>query len=173
MKVVIDAFVPSCGEMLWSDLFTYVNEWFCFLALFESALVTFITYYKEDTLLPEWLLVLCGCGQAMHKHKPFDDSETIKTTAQKMGVLEPGKLGGISKMDDGLSAFAPVSHRSLAKPLFRALNDQHPERNEQPARLPSPSAPPDRSAPHPHTTSGGNGRRACGRPACAGRGAPS
>jgi nicotinic acetylcholine receptor alpha-10 len=26
MKVVIDAYVPSCGEMLWAEFFTMVNE---------------------------------------------------------------------------------------------------------------------------------------------------
>ena len=54
MKVVIDNFVPSCGELLWADLFTNMNEVFCFLA--ESTIVIYIYHYNKESIVPGWLL---------------------------------------------------------------------------------------------------------------------
>ena len=61
MKIVVAAFVPTCGELLWSDLFCFANEWFCFLALFESILVISLTFCEYETLLPPWLSSLVRC----------------------------------------------------------------------------------------------------------------
>ena len=62
MKVVIDSLVPTCGEILWSDLFTFVNEWACFFALFESCVVIFLSHYDKPTIFPPWLSKLFNYG---------------------------------------------------------------------------------------------------------------
>ena len=61
MKVVVAAFVPTCGELLWSDLFNFVNEWFCFVALFETIFVLYLYNHNEHTLfIPDWMTKLLG-----------------------------------------------------------------------------------------------------------------
>lgn len=146
MKVVIDNFVPSCGEFLWSDLFTVVNEWFCFLALFESAIVLTVFHYQKETITPLWLLHLLGCmpkpgelGRALKSVQQFSDSLgagigagvaiTFSPALKPTNPLEEEKPAAADKaaMDDEYDPLAsPYMHNfSLAKLLFQALNKAH------------------------------------------------
>ena len=60
MKVVVNDLVPTCGEMLWADAFNGLNELISFATLLETCFVSFLSYYEEQTFLPEWCIVLLG-----------------------------------------------------------------------------------------------------------------
>ena len=36
MQVVLVGMLPICGELLWIDLFIFVNQLFCTIALFHN-----------------------------------------------------------------------------------------------------------------------------------------
>ena len=53
--VVIIGLLPVCGELIWIDLFCFVNTTFCCLALAQSAFNIMLENKKDDSLLPLWL----------------------------------------------------------------------------------------------------------------------
>ena len=50
--------LPTCGEMLWIEVFNTSSLTFCYIALLESIVVLFFYHYDENTLLPAWMLML-------------------------------------------------------------------------------------------------------------------
>ena len=139
MKVVIDNFVPSCGELLWADLFTNMNEVFCFLALFESTIVIYIYHYNKESIVPGWLLQLFGC-----KATNLELSKSMEAAHKRMEKMKErygsGGLGERSAGRDSLFGRPTLTrmastgklttgvdleltpHTSLGKMIFRALN---------------------------------------------------
>ena len=43
--------LPVCGELIWIDIFTLVNTFFCCFSLFQSALNIMLENYDADALL--------------------------------------------------------------------------------------------------------------------------
>lgn len=53
-KTTLVGIVPIAGEMLVVDMITIVSVNICYLSLFESCLVLYLYYYREEYLLPVW-----------------------------------------------------------------------------------------------------------------------
>ena len=57
MNVVLLELLPICGELLWIDLFMFVNTLFCMLSLFQSALTILIEQTTSEFIMPTWLVL--------------------------------------------------------------------------------------------------------------------
>ena len=55
-KSVFSGMIPVCGEVLWLELFAMLNLIFCILSLAESCVVLFLSHYKEEHLVPLWMV---------------------------------------------------------------------------------------------------------------------
>ena len=54
---ILVGMLPSCGEMLWVDLFSNLNTGFCCLALAQSSFSIMLENHEDDHLLPLWLYI--------------------------------------------------------------------------------------------------------------------
>jgi len=131
MKVVIDNFVPSCGELLWSDAFTFVNEWFCFVALFESCFVLMLAYFQDDSFLPSWVLKLLGCMPLQMRLALVKDDE-ISDTDRKADVKDLTVEADLRLHPD----------KSIAKTMYLAFQGQRKRNDSDRHSSPLPSPPP-------------------------------
>jgi len=81
-RVVLSAFLPVCGELLWVDVFIAVNSLFCMLALFQSGLNILIENHKSEFLLPMFITV--GLREmwsaAIRRDAPVTPSQTSQTS---------------------------------------------------------------------------------------------
>ena len=67
-NLVLIELLPVCGELIWIDLFSINNTGFCTLALAQSAFNIMLENHDKDTLLPEWMIVLCSAFGSWVRH---------------------------------------------------------------------------------------------------------
>jgi len=57
-NIILIEMLPVCGELIWVDLFSYMNTAFCCLALLQSAINIMLENYDGDYLFPVPLVLL-------------------------------------------------------------------------------------------------------------------
>ena len=54
-NIVLIDMLPVCGEMIWIDLFCFINTAFCCISLFQSALCIMLESNEDAYFVPSWL----------------------------------------------------------------------------------------------------------------------
>ena len=58
--VAIASWLPVCNELLWIQIFVLINLLIAYAALFETMLVQLLAHKTGRTILPTWMVVICG-----------------------------------------------------------------------------------------------------------------
>lgn len=102
--------LPTCGEILWLDIFASVNTLFCCISLFQSAFNIMIENLESDHLLPIWIV--------------YPLSRAIKYwrqgLARRKDRIQPGgPTDGRTESQDEVLSSASIILESVAGVLFR------------------------------------------------------
>jgi hypothetical protein len=55
--VVLMGILPVCGEVIWIEIFAFINTAFCCISLFQSAFNIMLENLQCDTLVPGWVIL--------------------------------------------------------------------------------------------------------------------
>lgn len=105
-KSIVASQVPSCGELLWIELFFMINIMFTMISLLESTIVLALAFNTEEYLVPpffnpwrwEWLAELCCAGKASKINPDEDDDEKMAAFEAKKTKKKPQDSAAANRM---------------------------------------------------------------------------
>lgn len=117
-NLVLQSIVPVCGEILWIDLFSLVNTFFCGLALVQSGVCIMIESNTSETILPAWI-------PALTQHTFEYLSQLVgRTRAVKTGVASATRADTSSNVAQAVEdsrLFSDAPKESMARLLHQEL----------------------------------------------------
>ena len=114
--VVIIGLLPVCGELIWIDLFCFVNTTFCCLALAQSAFNIMLENKKDDSLLPLWL------RRCFKKSTVFESMRTSSVlSSDDLSFVKEASFNERSSVNEAmrLLKFSATVNESVAGVLYR------------------------------------------------------
>ena len=110
--------VPICGEILWVDLFAFLNTLFCCISLLESSINIMLEQLEDDHVLPLFLHVpLAGAVQWIRERG--SSSTAVAPTSEEDS--QPRK-SVVRRSDKEMLLTALVMDESVAGMMFRQRN---------------------------------------------------
>ena len=141
--LVLIGLLPVCGELIWVNLFSIINTFFCCLALIQSAVSIMIENCEDDHLFPAWMVaVLHGCLRRLGLGKCAGIDEDNKEGHGNLSAA--GEI--MANARDVKESIAGVHYRRILRMSGKDVKTKWARPTPTcPSASPVPAAPPARS----------------------------
>ena len=103
-NIVLIELLPICGELIWIDLFSYLNTAFCCLSLFQSAFNIMLENFDGDHLFPTPIVV--AVQYIKMKLGGHSASPTPSSLVASMSSIRESVAGVLYRADENRIALA-------------------------------------------------------------------
>ena len=121
-KMVLVGVVPIAGEILQLEILTFFSALFCYLALLQSFVITFLYNHTEKHLLPTWMTELRDWCAGLCCSKQAGSVKLEKKKTSEWDVLKSNRVDD-GEMDEWDESGAAILYRAFKQYTLRSKQE--------------------------------------------------